>query len=207
LPKYKFKNWNITETRKLPVTDEMKKSMAMDIANKLTDHSKWRLHGRSIKIQDLEDIGLKIAHIDDVPQLAEVVYKIHAVCQLFFDNTSIFKILATEDHKMFRQAAAIVGQPIRIPKGKQPDVVEIEQQCPKCGVKHRIYAMFAPDPKIDSDCRKKGLTPFPKDAKIKCACGFEIELAGVKSQVEVVSGRKIILANEEKNAQKANNGK
>jgi hypothetical protein len=207
LPKYKFKNWNITETRKLPVTDELKKSKAMDIANKLTDHSKWRLHGRSIKIQDLEDIGLKITHIDDDPQLAEVVYKIHVVCQLFFDNTSIFKILATEDYKMFRQAAAIVGQPIRIPKGKQPDVVEIEPQCPKCGVKHRIYAMFAPNPKIDSDCRKKGLTPFPKDAKIKCACGFEIELAGVKSQVEVVSGRKIILANETKNAQKANNGK
>jgi hypothetical protein len=206
LPKYKFKNWNITETRKLPVTDKMKKSKAMDIANKLTDHSKWRLHGRSIKIQDLEEIGLQIIRIDDVPQLAEVVYKIHAVCQLFFDNTSIFKIFATEDYKMFRQAV-IAGQPLMIPKEKQPDVVEIEQRCPKCGVKHQIYAMFAPNPKIDSDCRKKGLITFPKDAKIKCACGFEIELAGVKSQVEVVSGRKIILANEKKNAQKANNGK
>jgi hypothetical protein len=171
----------------------------MDIANKLTDHSKWRLHGRSIKIQDLEDIGLTITHIDDAPQLAEVVYKIHVVCQMFFDNTSIFKILATEDQKMFRQAAPIVGQPIRIPKGKQPDVVEIERQCPKCGVKHRIYAMFAPVPQIASDCRKRGLTPFPKDAKIICACGFEIDLVGVKNQVEVRTGRKIILENEEKN--------
>lgn len=208
LPKYKFKNWNITETRKLPVTDEMKASRARDIATKLTDRSRWRSHGRSIKIPDLEsqDIKLKITHIDDNPELAETVYRIQTVCHLLFDNTTTYKIFVTQDYKIFKHAV-IVGQPIRIPKGKQPDVVEIEQQCPKCGVKHRIYAMFAPNPKIDSDCRKKGLTPFPKDAKIKCACGFEIELAGVKSQVEVVSGRKIILANEKKNAQKANNGK
>jgi hypothetical protein len=208
LPKYKFKNWNITETRKLPVTDEMKASRARDIATKLIDRSKWRSHGRSIKIPDLEseDIKLRITHVDDNPELAETVYRIQAVCHLLFDNTSNYKMFATKDYKMFKQAV-MVGQPIRIPTGKQPDVVKIEQQCPKCGVKHRIYAMFAPNPQIDSDCRKKGLTPFPKDAKIKCACGFEIDLTGVKNQVEVVSGRKIILAKEEKNAQKANNGK
>lgn len=208
LPKYKFKNWNITETRKTPVTLRMKKMRASSIARKLTDHSKWQSHGRSIKIPDLEseDIKLKITHIDDHSQLAEVVYRIHAVCQLLFDNTNNYKIFATKDYKMFKQAV-MVGQPIRIPKGKQPDVVEIEQQCPKCGVKHRIYAMFAPNPQIDSDYRKKGLTPFPEDAKIKCACGFEIELAGIKSQVEAGTGRRIILANEKKNAQKANNGK
>jgi hypothetical protein len=208
LPKYKFKNWNITETRKLPVTDEMKASRARDILIKLTDRPTWRSHGRSIQIPDLEseDIKLKITHVDDNPELAETVYRIQTVCQLLFDNTTTYKIFATQDYKIFKHAV-MVGQPIRIPKGKQPDVVEIEQQCPKCGVKHRIYAMFAPNPKIDSDYRKKGLTPFPEDAKIKCACGFEIELAGVKSQVEAGTGRKIILANEKKNAQKANNGK
>ena len=208
LTNYKFRRWTVTETRKLPVTDEMKKMRAKDIATELTKRSKWRSHGKSIKIQDLEgeDIRLKITHIDDEPQLAEVVYKIHAVCQLLFDNTSNYKIIATEDYKIFRQAV-VAGQRIRIPKKQQPDVVEIKQQCPKCGVKHQIYAMFAPNPKIDSECRKRGLTPFPKDAKIKCDCGFEIELAGIKNQVETVSGRRIILANDEKNSQKANNEK
>jgi len=208
LPKYKFKNWNITETQKLPVTDEMKVSRARDIATKLIGRTKWRSHGRSIKIPDLEseDIKLRIVHVDDNPELAETVYRIQTVFHLLFDNTAIYKIFATQDHKIFKQAV-MVGPPIRIPTGKQPDVVKIEQQCPKCGVKHRIYAMFAPNPQIDSDCRKKGLTPFPKDAKIKCACGFEIDLVGIKNQVEVVSGRKIILANEKENGQKANSGK
>ena len=208
LPKYKFRSWTVTETRKLPVTDEMKESRARDIATKLTERSKWRSHGKSIKIPDLEseDIKLEIIHIDDNPELAEVVYRIHAVCQLLFDNTSNYKIIATENYKMFRQAV-LAGQRIKIPKAQPPDVVEFEQQCPKCGVKYQIFAMLAPNPEIDSDCRKRGLTPFPKDAKIKCDCGFEIELAGIKNQVETVSGRRIILANDEKNAQKANNEK
>jgi len=207
LTNYKFRSWTVTETRRVPVTDEMKESRAKDIATKLTKRSKWRLHGKSIKIPDLEseDIKLKVTHIDDDPQLAEVVYRIHAVCQLLFDNTSNYKIIATENYKMFRQAV-VAGQRIKIPKAQPPDVVEFEQQCPKCGVKHRIYAMLAPNPEIDSDCKKRGLTPFPKYAKIKCGCGFEIELAGIKNQVETVSGRRIILANDEKNAQEANNG-
>ena len=198
LTNYKFRSWTVTETRKLHVTNEIKDMRARDIATELTKRSKWRSHGKSIKIQDLEseDIKLEIIHIDDNPELAEVVYRIHAVCQLLFDNTSNYKIIATENYKMFRQAV-VAGQRIKIPKAQSPDVVEIEQQCPKCGVKHQIYAMFAPNPKIDSGCRKRGLTPFPKDAKIMCDCGFEIELAGIKNQVETVSGRRIILANDE----------
>jgi hypothetical protein len=199
LKNYKFRRWTVTETRKLPVTDQMRESRAKDIATKLTDRSEWRLHGKSIKIQDLEseDIKLKITHIDDKPQLAEVVYRIHAVCQLLFDNTSSYKIIATQDNKIFRNAV-MAGQPVKIPQ-QQPDVVEIGQQCPKCGTRHQIYAMLAQNPQIDSDCKKRGLTPFPKDAKIKCPCGFEIDLAGIKNQVETVSGRRIIIR-DEKNA-------
>lgn len=73
---YKFKNWNVAETHKIPVTEEMKRKRAEEIAKELTNHSKWRLHGRSIKIDDLEEIGLKITRIDDNPKLAEIVYRI-----------------------------------------------------------------------------------------------------------------------------------
>ena len=39
LPKYKFKNWDFTENRKLHVTDEMKKEKAKKIAGKLMNGS------------------------------------------------------------------------------------------------------------------------------------------------------------------------
>ena len=54
LKKYKFKHWDITETRQRKVTEKMKEQTAKKIAQKLTDHSKWRSHGRSIKIKDLD---------------------------------------------------------------------------------------------------------------------------------------------------------
>jgi len=37
----------------------------------------------------------------------------------------------------------------------------------------------------------KGFLPFPKDAKIVCSCGFEIDLLGIKNQIGIQTGRKI----------------
>jgi len=192
LTKYKFKKWTVTETRKIPVTEEMKRKRAEEIAKELIDHSKWRSHGRSIKIGNLEKIGLKITRVDDNPELAEIVYRIQTVCRLLFETTTSFKIFATQDSKIFRQAVP-VGPPIKIPKMKAPEVAEFEQKCPKCGKIYKIYAKFISDPKIDIDFQKRGFIPFPKDAKIICECGFEIDLSGIKNQIEIETGRKIIV--------------
>jgi phage FluMu protein Com len=170
----------------------MKRKRAEEIAGKLIDHSKWRLHGRSIKIDDLKEIGLDIIKIDNDPKLADIVYRIQTVCRLLFETTTSFKIFATRDNKIFRQAVP-VGAPIRIPKMQVSDVVEIEQKCPKCGIVHKIYAKLAPNPQIDVDFKNRGFIPFPKDAKIVCKCGFEIDLLGIKNQVEMQTKRKIIV--------------
>lgn len=195
LIKYKFENWTVTETRKIPVTEEMKKQRAEEIARELTNHSKWRLHSRSIKIDDLEEIGLKVTRIDAEPRLADIVYRIQTVCRLLFESTTTFKIFATQDNKIFRLATP-VGAPIRIPEkliSASPDVVEIEQKCPQCGTLYRIYAKLTSDSQIDEDFARRGFMPFPKDPKISCKCGFEIDLSGIKNQIEVQTGRKIIV--------------
>ena len=192
LTNYKFKRWDVTETRKLPVTREIKIKQAEEIANKLTDHSKWRLHGRSIKITDLEDIGLKITKVDENSELADIVYRIQVVCRLLFETTSVFKIFATQDNKIFRQAVS-AGAPINLMAEKQvPDVVEIKQKCPKCGIVHGIYGKLAQNPQIDADFKKRGLKPFPKDAKLTCGCGFQMDLAGIRNNIEIQTGRKIV---------------
>jgi len=189
---YKFKKWTVTESRKIPVTEEMKRRRAEEIAKELINHSKWKSHGRSIKIDDLEEIGLKAIRVDNDQKLAEIVYRIQTICRLLFETTTSFKIFATQDNKIFRQAVP-VGAPIRIPKMKVPDVVNIEQKCPKCGIVHKIYAKFVPNPQIDIDFKNKGFIPFPKDAKIICKCGFEIDLLGIKNQIEIQTRKKIIV--------------
>mgnify|MGYP001176911508 CR=1 FL=1 len=189
---YKFKKWNETETRKIPVTNDMKVSRANEIARELTNHSKWRSHGRSIKIDDLEKIGVKITKVDDDQKLSDIVYRIQTVCRLLFESTTVFKIFATQENKIFKQAVQ-TGKPIKIPQNAvQPDVVEIDQKCPKCGKSHKLYGKFVPNKKIDVDFGNKGFIPIPKDLRVKCSCGFEIDISGIKNQIEIQTGRKLI---------------
>ncbi|MGR3311093.1 MAG: SDH family Clp fold serine proteinase [Candidatus Brocadiales bacterium] len=193
LTKYKFGKWTVTETRKRPVTEEKKRKRAEEIAQELTKRSKWRLHGRSIKIDDLEEIGLKITRVDSDPKLAEIIYRIQTVCRLLFMDTTSFKIFATQDNKIFMHGTQ-ASLPLRIPEKPMVNVVEFEPKCPKCNTTHKIYAKLAPDPKVDLDLKNKGFTPFPKDAKIVCSeCGFEIDLLGIKNQIEIQTGRKIVI--------------
>ncbi len=194
LPKYKFKNWNITETRNKPVNDEMKKGRAKEIANELVKRDRWRTHGRSIKVDDLESerIGLRITKVDDDSHLSDIVYRIQTICRLLFASTTIYKIFATEKEKLFKQAI-LAGPSPKIPVGKVPDVAEVEVKCPSCGISYKIYAKFVQDSKIDDNFKNKGAKPFPRDNKLICNCGFEIDLSGIKNEIEARSGKKIII--------------
>lgn len=191
LVNYKFRKWDVTESRKIPVTREMKVQRAQEIASHLTNHSKWRSHGRSIKIENLEEIGLKVTRVDDDQDLSNIVYRIQTVCRLLFESTTTFKIFATEDNKIFKQAVP-ANQVIPIPQTQKPDVVELEQQCPKCGKIHKIYGKFVKNPQIDKDLHARGFKPFPKDDKIICSCNFVIDLSGIKNQIETQVKRKLL---------------
>ncbi|MGA2587422.1 MAG: ATP-dependent Clp protease proteolytic subunit [Candidatus Aminicenantales bacterium] len=185
LVKYKFKDWHKTETRKIAVNDEMRKDRAKEIATVLSNHSKWRSHGRSIKLHDLvNDIGLKINRIEDDKSLAEIVYRIQNVCRFIFDMTATYKIFATEENKIFRTAAKSKAEP--------PQAVEIKHKCTKCGKITSIYAKLAPNPQIDVEFKKKGCIAFPKNAKLRCACGMDADLSDIKKQIESETNNKII---------------
>lgn len=173
------------------MTEEFKRARAEEIAKELTNHSKWRLHGRSIKRYDLENL-LTIKRVEDDPKLSDLVYRIQIVCRLLFDTTTTFKIFATEDTKIFRQAA-LANIPVKIPIAAQPDVVEIDQNCPQCGTVHKIFGKFVHNPKIHKELTAKDFKPFPKDNKIICSCGFEFDLTGIRNQIETNLGRKIIV--------------
>jgi hypothetical protein len=191
LPKYKFKDWDFTKKQKIPVTEEMKIQKAEEIADLLCKHSEWRSHGRSIKIDSLsEKVGLDIIRIDDDPILADIVYRIQTVIRLLFETTTTFKIFATKDYKIFRNAAA---GPKELMQHPQNFVAEIQQKCPQCGKEYHIYAKFVEDPDIDKDFQNRGYIQYPKDNKLKCDCGYEIDLSGIRNQIEMDIGKKIIV--------------
>jgi hypothetical protein len=64
LVQYKFKNWDTHQTNPeligQPVTPKQKEDKATEIAIELSNHSKWKSHGRPINCETLKEIGLKI---------------------------------------------------------------------------------------------------------------------------------------------------
>ena len=188
--KYKFKDWEVTETRKEPVTDEMKKERANEIAKELTNHSKWRTHGRSLKIDDLENIGLRIKRLDDEPKLAETIYRIQTIIRIIFSSSTNYKIIINENNKLFKQAISMKDNKM-IPI-KSPNAIEIDIKCQKCNKNYKFYAKFVPESKIDENYKKMGIKAFPKDNKLICDCGFEMNLSGIERDLESKVGKKII---------------
>jgi len=192
LVRYKFKNWTETKTRRLPVTAEMRREAAERVATALNDHARWRSHGRSIKAVDFDGIGLDIVKVEADARLTDLVYRIQTVCRFLFEKTSTFKVFATAESKLFKAASTGIG-PVQPGHAVVPDAVQVEVKCPKCGTVHRIYAKFASNPRVDKDMQAKGFAPFPKDARLVCPCGFETDLSGLKSELELKSGKAIIV--------------
>lgn len=99
----KFKHWIETETNKTIVTSNMRQHRAKEIAEILSNHEKWRDHGRSIKAHELSD-KLKIDILKDGDDVTELIYKIHTVCQIMSMFDMIFKIIGNHDVLLFSGA-------------------------------------------------------------------------------------------------------
>lgn len=117
LGKRKFKHWIETETKKTTVTCDMRQERAKEIAEILSNHEKWRDHGRSIKAHELSD-KLKIDILQDGDDVTELIYKIHTVCQIMSMFDMIFKIIGNHDVLLFSGA----GIKLPVPKLNQKEL-------------------------------------------------------------------------------------
>ena len=88
LPKYKFKNWYETETRKIPVNEEMRKKRAVEIALNLSNASKWLSHGRGISLRQLcsDDIKLRIENFGNCCEQSQLIRNYHGLALDYFQK-------------------------------------------------------------------------------------------------------------------------
>jgi hypothetical protein len=205
LEKYKFKKWMITETRKIEVTDEMRKDRANEIAEKLCNHTLWRSHGRSLKLKDLKE-ELLIENIDKDQILADFVYRIKTVIRLIFDSSTVYKLYYTEDLRMAKTFTPqqsgignVLTNPVKIPGSKgqsfipsNANSVKIDIKCPKCGKQHEVPGYFNVHSK-DLIKQKLPVNVNVKDNDILICdnCNFVIDLKPIKSSLEIQSNKKL----------------
>lgn len=91
LARYKFKDWVATETRGVPVSDEMRHQRAEEIARSLNDIDLWHTHGRGISAEVLrERLKLKI---DDFEDRATEIRHYHELLTDYMARTSIIGVI------------------------------------------------------------------------------------------------------------------
>lgn len=179
---YKFNDWTETATNKTKVTEALKHQRANEIADEFANHSRWRTHGRSLKISDIEAIGLKVNDLDKNKEVADIVYRIQFVCKLLLETTSIYKLFFDANGKIIKNAVAANIQNESVEK---PKAVQIELKCEKCGKQHRLYKKLVDDPAIDVDLQSKNFVEMPDADEIICDCNNTIDLKAIKNEIEM----------------------
>jgi ClpP class serine protease/predicted RNA-binding Zn-ribbon protein involved in translation (DUF1610 family) len=185
LSKYKFKYWDKHSSTDKAVTNNEKKKRASEIATLLCKQSKWLTHGRSIKINDFEEMRLKITDFSVQKELNEAILKYYTLLRMSFE-TNIYKIFETIESQIYR-FAILPGQ--RIQENKPKEVAEISFECPKCKEKLLIQANLEKNIPL-----KKNNIPYPIDNDVlKCPnCGTESDIRNIRLQIEAQSGGKVV---------------
>jgi hypothetical protein len=99
LAKYKFKNWHVTETRKMPVTDEMRTKRAEEIAKELSNPERWHAHGYGISMEVLRrDLNLLIDDFDAIPELGTRINDYHRLVDDYMVKRANQGVLHTVGH-------------------------------------------------------------------------------------------------------------
>jgi ClpP class serine protease len=184
LTRYKFKTWVTHSSTKKPVTPDEKAARAQEIAEKLCDHKFWLTHGRSIKLEDLETMGLRATNYSNDPELADAIGRYHTLLQMTF-ATNVYKVFETPTSQIFR----FIAPPTPLPAGpSQSDHATIDFQCNKCKKSYRIQANLRPGVPLEP-----GAVAFPNNNKFKCPyCGTEHDLSGARRQIEMMAKKPVV---------------
>jgi len=96
LANYKFKDWTITETRQKPVTEDMRRQRAVEVATKLMDQDTWHSHARPICMDVLrKDLNLKIEDFGARPELSEAVRNYYQFLADYMGKIGLFGVVHT----------------------------------------------------------------------------------------------------------------
>jgi hypothetical protein len=101
LVRFKFKEWTVTETQQLPVTEKMRLTRAEEIARSLNDPSRWHSHGRGITMSILKnDLQLKIGDFGADGELNEAIRGYYKLLKDYMEKRN-YEIVVHTSHQFF----------------------------------------------------------------------------------------------------------
>ena len=184
LANFKFEPWTTHSSSGKPVTDEEKRSRAEEIAKHLCDHGYWLTHNRSIKIEDFDQMRLKVIDYSKDPDLYDAIKRYYTLLRMTFD-TNIYKLFETPTSQIYRFLTPPVPPP---QKESGSEVAMVDFQCPKCQNKSRLQANLS-----KSQPLQEGAILFPKNNMFICPhCSTQSNLADLRKQIEAQSKKNIV---------------
>lgn len=184
LVRYKFRGWTHHSSTGQPVTQQEKEARAHEVASVLCDHSRWLTHGRSIRLDDLLALRLRVTNYGASADLADVIGRYYALLQMTFES-NVYKLIETPTSQIMRFLVQAAPPP---QKGAKPDIAVLEYRCEKCGQETAIQAnLGGPRP------LQAGHVPFPPNNSFRCPnCGAEANLSEARRQIEAQTRKAVV---------------
>lgn len=182
LAEYKFKYWDVHSAGG-NVTEEEKHDRAKEIAARLGSQSEWFTHARSIRIDDLEKLGLRITDYRDKEELNDAITRYYILLRMSFDISPLYKIFETKESQIYR----FIGQVQQVSPNPSNAVVGVV--CPHCRYNFKLQINLQEGVGL-----QEGVLPYPLSTdSMDCPrCGKNINLESTRKQVEAQAGRKAV---------------
>jgi serine dehydrogenase proteinase/SEC-C motif-containing protein len=194
LAKYKFASWVTRSSTGEPVTEEMRLERAKQIADHLADQSKWRSHGRSLRIADLRELRIEIDDFGDSAVLGDAIARYYALLRVTLDYGIAYKIFETTESVVARvmplpaQASApgqFPGQPGGTGRLDPNQPIIIEGACARCSNPFVFQLDFTNGTEL-----KPGARQFPDSAQVPCEqCKVPLDVGAIRANIERQVGR------------------
>ncbi len=180
---YKFRTWTKHSKSGAPVTEQERHTLARKIAEELCNQKTWLTHPRSVKIEDLEKLGLRITDYSQNADLYDAIQRYQTLLQMIFDGTNIYKIFETPTSQIVRFLL-----PAGAPTTKEQLFAITELRCTNCQHVSKIQANFD-----DGIPLEPSTHPFPPDDKFTCPnCKSQIDVKALRLQLESQSKKRIL---------------
>ena len=190
LERYKFKDWTKHRTSGETVTEKEKYERANEIATALSDHSRWKTHGRSIKISDLHELGLRITNFGENHELADAIRRYYILLRMTFES-NIFKLFETPTSQIIRSERVNIVEapaPMKVPTQDKVNQAIVELTCKKCNTVMKVQGNLGVQSLL-----QPGHLSFPANNKLQCpTCGVVHDLVQARQQVEAQSKKRLL---------------
>ena len=186
LTTYKFKFWKVHSNGKEVIESERKKQ-AEKIADKLTSQKTWLTHGRSIRIKDLEDLGLKICDYSKEPILNTAITSYYTLLRMTFENSRVYKLFETPTSQIYRNIVQAEPRLKDSPPVKSSHII-MEIICNFCKTPFTLQANFDNNVPVISD-----VLLSPNSNEIKCPnCNKTHNISEIKTNIQLQEKRNIV---------------